>query len=565
LILLVPWSNEQGLATAEWAFTVFPAYWFALAGMAFTLRDEIGGRRVVPRRHPGRRALWFFLSVLVVSIFQSRHIPLTQHVPMSTAVSLFTRGRYTRSISQVAAIFFMAGICYFVLAAVRSRRVLRRATGVYVAAAGLTALLMSALYLLARLGHERILSFVAHAAGNAPPVALFVERGVRIQGFFSEPLAFGTYLVSAIPLTLCMCFTPVRLRYRLLSAAAFFLECAVLGFTLSRGAWLGWLTAMAVLAALLLAASPRGVQVFLLIILLVVATGAAALRNSFFSKQIRRHPLTAKVRALTVEQAEVVLDIEKYAAMSRENCAFAGEFYRRKKVQESEYTLSPVFGETHRDVLLYTLHTGRIWKEATSRRRGNRGREGRWLRPEHLDAEITEQKEVFGASPGVPHLISSLAWSTAIRFNDIAAGVLMARDYPFLGVGWGNYIFRYLDYDPQLMGWWWIDCARTQNRPGTPICCNLFVSIIAESGILGLGSFLLFVSLVFFAGVRGFLRSRDRAVRLIQAGLVSGFAGVLVCYQFFSTLYYPFVWVVIGLILATEFIDGSAKILRERS
>ena len=155
----------------------------------------------------------------------------------------------------------------------------------------------------------------------------------------------------------------------------------------------------------------------------------------------------------------------------------------------------------------------------------------------------------YGAAYNETSLISSMQWGTLMRVNDIIAGFRMFTDHPVLGVGWGNYIFQYLKYDPQIIGWWWIERPDTQNRPGTPVSCNLFISIAAESGIIGISIFLILITRIFILSCKKVRILADPDLRLILIGLICSFVSGLICYQFFSTLYYPFFWVLLSILI----------------
>ncbi len=137
-----------------------------------------------------------------------------------------------------------------------------------------------------------------------------------------------------------------------------------------------------------------------------------------------------------------------------------------------------------------------------------------------------------------------------MRLNDVVAGLKMLADHPVLGIGWGNYIFQYLRYDPKIIGWWWINWPETQNRPGTPVCCNLFVSIAAETGLAGFLIFMILIVTIFRQSIGRIKKCYDSNARVVAAGLLASLSAGIVVYQFFSTFYYPFFWVFLALLVA---------------
>ena len=468
---------------------------------------------------------------------------------MSSVVSVFTRHTYLRSISQVASIIFMTGIFYFVLAALRTKAVFYRAIGVYIAVAGAISLVGLYLYLCVRLGYGGIVQFVTAAAGGTSPVWVFCERGERIQGFFTEPLTFGTYLVSAIPLTLAGCFFRAWRRYRLFLILALFMQLAALALTLSRGAWLGGLAAVTFMLAVLAFVRYRARRILSVVaITVIIAVVSVFVLHSTplsdrFSSWAARHPFTRKLKELTVDQFMVMVNIRKYAAMSRENCSVAADFFQRQITDKAAFSVTGEFRKVWEQVTLEGFQNDRRVVE-------NSGPGAGWVTEKSMVSALVNHEDNVAALPSLPNSITQLSWSTGIRLNDIAAGIFMFRDHPVLGVGWGNYIFRYLDYDPQLMGWWWTNDPQTNNRPGTPILPNLFISILAESGILGFLFFVVFIFSLFRQAIESVTRLPLWDDKLIAGSLAAALTGILVGYQFFSTFYYAYVWMIMAFIVS---------------
>lgn len=548
LILSLPFSNERGLATIEYLFTIYPAYLFGAAGVLFLLRDALRGKTRVLWRHPGAVFLWVFLLVIVVSIAQSRFIPRGTFVPMSSAISVFSRGTYSRSISQAVSILFMAAVFYFVLTVVRERAVFRRAVFLHILTVAAVAASMLVLYASFKAGYRDPVNIFAYAAGGSSPVYDFFERGARIQGFFTEPLTFGTYVVSGMSITLGACFVYAWRKYRRVFILAFLAQSIVMLLTLSRGAWIG--SAVSLISFIAAeAVARRRVKP-----LLILACGAGLFILGL-GAVFRTHPIVTKLRALTFDQVEVIANIRKYSVMSRENCDVFEDFRKRQKQSKSESYLDKGFRDMSLREMEIILGEGEALRQVPVLSRRGKGKHMEsgssfWLPPRLFVAEPAP-KEVL-IFPALPHAISPLAWSTGIRLNDIAAGIKMFMDHPVLGVGWGNYIYRYLDYDPRLMGWWWTDFPETGNRPGTPILPNLFVSVLAETGIAGFVAFIFFLYSLSAATLRYIRDSADPDSHLIALSCAAALAGILTAYQFFSTFYYVYVWVIIAFVVASS-------------
>jgi len=94
----------------------------------------------------------------------------------------------------------------------------------------------------------------------------------------------------------------------------------------------------------------------------------------------------------------------------------------------------------------------------------------------------------------------------------------MISENPLLGKGIGTFMAHFSTYAPTL---------------GIQYAHNCFLQIWAECGVFALLSFLVFVALVFYRGIRVFRQKRDYWV----AGLLSGLAGFLV-HSFFDTQLY---------------------------
>lgn len=132
--------------------------------------------------------------------------------------------------------------------------------------------------------------------------------------------------------------------------------------------------------------------------------------------------------------------------------------------------------------------------------------------------------------------------STQGRLNEYNNAVNAWGSKPMLGVGMGNYGAFKSGYNPA--------------KPSSDIVNNEYLELLAENGIIGFSAFLLIVALVL---TRSFLAiKKSQAVQElvnIRAGLIGltcGFIGILVQYNFFSTLAIIHIWVLIGLILALQ-------------
>lgn len=110
------------------------------------------------------------------------------------------------------------------------------------------------------------------------------------------------------------------------------------------------------------------------------------------------------------------------------------------------------------------------------------------------------------------------------------------QTHPLLGVGvggYGPYSAVYPDVEPAI-GW-----AIVNNEP---------LELLAETGIIGLGSMLAFLLSLLWIG----LKERLDEVEPIRIAAFAAVIGIIIQYQTFSTLYIMHIWFVIGLLLAAS-------------
>ena len=82
---------------------------------------------------------------------------------------------------------------------------------------------------------------------------------------------------------------------------------------------------------------------------------------------------------------------------------------------------------------------------------------------------------------------------------------------------------------------------------------NEYVELLTETGLLGAMSFVLFLFLVFHRSFRALRRvSHDPNLRALVVGLTTAAIGILVQYNFFSTLYILPIWMTFGLLLSVQ-------------
>ena len=130
--------------------------------------------------------------------------------------------------------------------------------------------------------------------------------------------------------------------------------------------------------------------------------------------------------------------------------------------------------------------------------------------------------------------------SNAYRIKMWGITLDIIRDYPIAGVGFGHLPFKQT-YETYI---------RTM-----PIyhSHNTYLQTAAETGIPGLIVFLFFLFILFKYGINNLIKTEDRYIRILSAGVLSGVAGVLAHGLVENVLYLPKIimtfWVMIGFIL----------------
>lgn len=126
------------------------------------------------------------------------------------------------------------------------------------------------------------------------------------------------------------------------------------------------------------------------------------------------------------------------------------------------------------------------------------------------------------------------------RLMSYKRGLIAFRTSPVFGLGLGNY------------GPWATDYRDTRPTSGWPIVNNQYIELLAETGIVGLGAF---VFLIFVLILRTFIALKytsDLFLGSVLIGLLAALAGVLVQYNFMSTLYIIHIWVLIGMLVGVQ-------------
>lgn len=130
--------------------------------------------------------------------------------------------------------------------------------------------------------------------------------------------------------------------------------------------------------------------------------------------------------------------------------------------------------------------------------------------------------------------------SFADRADTFAAAWQSIKDHPIFGIGTGN-------FGPSVS-----DQALVTPEKGWLIVNNEYLEVLAETGILGLLTFLGVLFVLVMRSIRGFLAKADPLLKTYLIATFAAFVGILVQYGTFSILYIMHIWFAIGLLIAAQ-------------
>lgn len=128
---------------------------------------------------------------------------------------------------------------------------------------------------------------------------------------------------------------------------------------------------------------------------------------------------------------------------------------------------------------------------------------------------------------------------------DFAYGTF--KKHPILGIGIGNYGPYFKNFPPVMP------------KTGWDIVNNEFIELLAETGLVGTICYGLILLVIIWRSLLVLKIARDPFLRASLIGLLTAFIGVMVQYNFFSTLYIIHIWVLIGLLVAVQNIILKSK------
>ncbi len=132
---------------------------------------------------------------------------------------------------------------------------------------------------------------------------------------------------------------------------------------------------------------------------------------------------------------------------------------------------------------------------------------------------------------------SKQSTSTAERLGTYGGALGAFKEKPILGIGPGGYGRYYYD-------------KNNGNDPnqGTQTVNNEYLEILAENGILGTLAIVIFWLSLLIYGIRKYIKESDAFFKTMILGLIAGSIAIFVQYNFFSSLYVIYIWVLWALL-----------------
>lgn len=134
---------------------------------------------------------------------------------------------------------------------------------------------------------------------------------------------------------------------------------------------------------------------------------------------------------------------------------------------------------------------------------------------------------------------------TALGQRDflIRAGWQMFLDHPWIGVGSGNYQHTLIVSYKYLLPWW----------AEVTLSHTSMVSLLAESGVIGVALFLFVCVRITAAMTRTYFRAKARYSRLMVGWLAAGLVGIFLQSQSEGRLFdEPYLWLLLAIFVALE-------------
>lgn len=107
--------------------------------------------------------------------------------------------------------------------------------------------------------------------------------------------------------------------------------------------------------------------------------------------------------------------------------------------------------------------------------------------------------------------------SVAGRLEYAKISLKMIKESPFIGVGYGNFTIKLPEFSQKSLQWWQLQPVH-----------NIYLLILAETGVLGLLFFLGFVGYVFYLGIKAIKGIENSIQKLTIISFLAIFSGLLI-------------------------------------
>jgi O-antigen ligase len=122
-----------------------------------------------------------------------------------------------------------------------------------------------------------------------------------------------------------------------------------------------------------------------------------------------------------------------------------------------------------------------------------------------------------------------------LLFSEAASNIF--KQNPIVGIGSGNFEEYYLNY--------------VDTNEDTAYTYNIYLSFLSETGIVGFLTQISFMIFILICGFKAFLKNKENELSILSSALICGYISILIANLFYSYYILFFVWLVVGLILAS--------------
>jgi len=131
------------------------------------------------------------------------------------------------------------------------------------------------------------------------------------------------------------------------------------------------------------------------------------------------------------------------------------------------------------------------------------------------------------------------------RYTALQGSLAMFKDYPWLGVGYGNFGFHFDLYKP-------IGGRALSDTLGVfPVMSGgMFFRLLAETGVIGTMAFVVLLVLIAWTAYQAWRSHRnDPFLAATSAGLLASFVGLVARLTLADSIHFTYTWFIVGLIV----------------